>query len=321
LITRTIALHNKEVAMRRFDPLRHQLPKLLTSVLFFGLLFTTTLRAATFEIPPFNNPPSTEHHVGKVVWADLVTPDLAAAEKFYGGLFGWTFHTIRAGDSDYAVAMFEGRPVGGLMQKSIADGEHQQSAWLTFIAVRDVDAVKRMAVAHKAKVLVDSRSYNARGRQAVLADPEGAVFAIVASSSGDSPDYLASPGEWIWSSLHAKDPGTEAAFYQDLFGYDVFDIPSDDGLEHVILSTDDFARASANALPDGSSHRHAHWLNFIRVDSAADMAAKAVSMGGRILVEPHPDRHGGMVAVIADPAGAPLGVMEWTVSDTKVEPK
>jgi len=39
------------------------------------------------------------------------------------------------------------------------------------------------------------------------------------------------------------------------------------------------------------------------------------------LVEPRMDRHGGMVAVMADPAGAPFGLMEWSDSDTKEEPK
>jgi hypothetical protein len=160
-----------------------------------------------------------------------------------------------------------------------------------------------------------------RGRQCVLSDPEGAVFAILASSSGDPPDYLPVSGEWIWSSLHAKDAGTEAAFYQELFGYDVFDLPSDDDSEHLILSTDNYARASANSLASGSTRRHPHWLNFVRVDHAAERAAKVVAMGGRVLVEPRVDRHGGMIAVVADPAGAPFGLIEWTDSDTKVEPK
>jgi predicted enzyme related to lactoylglutathione lyase len=298
--------------MRRFE-------RLICAVIFAAA--STAASAANFSLPPFNTPASTEHHVGKVVWADLVTPDLGAAEKFYGGLFGWQFQVVQTGSSDYALAMFDGRPIGGLIQKPVPAGEHRQSAWLTFIAVRDVDVVKRTAVAHKAKVLVDSKTYEGRGRQAILADPEGAVFAIVASSSGDSPDYLADPGEWIWSSLHAKDAGNEAAFYQDIFGYDVYDLASDDGLEHVILSTDDVARASANQHPDGTSQRHAHWLNYVRVESANDAATKAVSLGGKVLVQPHPDRHGGLVAVLADPAGAPFGVMEWSESDTKVEPK
>jgi predicted enzyme related to lactoylglutathione lyase len=299
----------------------HQLsPSILVSVLIFASCVSPA-GAADFELPALNTPPSTEHHLGKMVWADLVTPDLAAAEKFYGGLFGWTFHRIRAGSSDYAVAMLDGRPVAGMMEKPIPTGERHQSAWLTFMAVGDVEGVKRVATAHGAKVLADSRSYPMRGRQCVLSDPEGAVFAILASSSGDSPDYLPVSGEWIWSSLHAKDAGAEAAFYQELFGYDVFEQPGDDGLEHLILSNDNYARASANTFAGTSSHRHPHWLNYVRVDHAADVTAKVLAMGGRVLVEPHADRHGGMIAVVADPAGAPFGLMEWTDSDTKAEPK
>jgi predicted enzyme related to lactoylglutathione lyase len=296
----------------------------LSAIAFSALVNVAGLsiaRAAEFELPALNTPPSTEHHLGKMVWADLVTPDLAAAEKFYGGLFGWTFRRIRAGSSEYAVVMLDGRPIAGMMEKPIPTGERHQSAWLTFMAAGDVDAVKRVAVAHGAKVLVDTKNYPMRGRQCVVSDPEGAVFAILASSSGDPPDFLPVNGEWIWSSLHAKDAGAAAAFYQELFGYDVFEMPSEDGAEHLILSTDDYARASANSLPGGSVRRHPHWLNFVRVEHAADITAKVVAMGGRVLVEPRIDRHGGMVAVVADPAGAPFGLMEWTESDTKTEPK
>jgi hypothetical protein len=297
------------------------MPKVFASLILLSL-GASAAYAAQFELPPLNDPPSTEHHVGKIVWADLVTPDLSAAEKFYGTLFGWSFRDVRAGAGTYVLASVNGRPVAGLIEKALpSSGEKHQAAWLTFISVRDVDAIKRNAVANKAKVLRDSVSYPMRGRQAVLADPEGAVFAILASSSGDPPDYLAAPGEWIWSSLHAKDPGAEAAFYQTLFAYDVFDSPTEDGLQHLVLSSDDYARASANALPDGTAKRRAHWLNFIRVDNAADVAAKATALGGKVLVGPHADKNGGMVAVIADPAGAPLGILEWTDADTKAEPQ
>ncbi|MBZ5590572.1 MAG: hypothetical protein LAO05_18635, partial [Acidobacteriia bacterium] len=170
-------------------------------------------------------------------------------------------------------------------------------------------------------VVFEPRSFPQRGRQAVLADPQGAVFAVLASSSGDPADVLAAPGEWIWSSLHTQDPDTDAAFYQTLFGYDVFDVPSADNKEHVILSSDDYARASVNPFPGDSSHRHPHWLNFVRVADATAAAAKVVALGGRVIVEPHVDRHGGNVAVVADPTGAPFGLMEWSDTDSKKEPK
>ena len=164
------------------------------------------------------------------------------------------------------------------------------------------------------------RSYPQRGRQAVFSDPEGAVFAVLASSSGDPGDFLPAPGEWIWSSLLVRDPEKEAAFYKTLFGYNVFDLPSDDSRKHQILSTDDYARASVNTMPDPSDG-HPHWLNLVRVADADSAAAKAVTLGGRVLVEPHVDRHGGKVAIVADPWGAPFGLMEWSETDTKKEPK
>jgi predicted enzyme related to lactoylglutathione lyase len=297
---------------------RRRLPSLLVSVLILG---SALARGADFQLPALNSPASGEHHAGKMIWADLTTPDLAAAEKFYGGLFGWTFQRIRAGDVNYAVALLDGRPIGGMIEKTIPAGQHQQSVWLTFLAANDIDGVKKLAVSHGAKVLKDIKSYPLRGRQCVLSDPEGAAFALLASSSGDTPDYLPATGDWIWSSLHAKDAGAEAAFYQNLLGYDVFDLPSDDGLEHLILSTDDYARASANDLERDSAHRRSHWLNFVRVENTAATAAKVVATGGRVLVEPRADRHGGMLAVVADPAGAPFGLMEWSDSDTKAEPK
>jgi hypothetical protein len=267
------------------------------------------------ELPAVAESTTPEHHPGKIIWADLVTPDLVAAERFYGGLLGWTFREIPGGDSPYAVALLGNRAVAGILQKAIPAGEHRQPAWLTFIAVRDLDQARRVALSHGAKGLSPSKTYAGRGAQAVFADPQGAVFAALASSSGDGADYLATPGEWIWSSLLTRSVGDTAAFYQAVFGYEIFDLGSDDGAEHVILAAGDYARAGIHSLPPG--HRHPHWINFVRVADASRSAGQARALGGRMLVEPHPDRHGGQVAVVADPSGAPIGLMEWSDTYTR----
>ena len=278
--------------------------------------------AASFVLPALVQPASSEHHAGKVIWVDLVTPDLAAAKRFYGGLFGWSFNDIHTGASDYSVALLDGRPVGGLYQHALSSGEQRQPAWLTFISVGDVAEAQHSILAHGGKLLTPPRLYADRGRQAVFADPQGAVFAVLQSSSGDPEDLLAEPGEWIWSSVMARDPDQDAAFYQNVFGYEVFELPGADGATHIVLSTDDVARASLNTLPaGGTAKRHPHWLNFVRVTSATDTAARVESLGGRVLVQPFRDRHGGLVAVVADPAGAPFGLLEWTEADSKDAPK
>jgi len=114
-----------------------------------------------------------------------------------------------------------------------------------------------------------------------------------------------------------RDPDTAAAFYQTLFDYEIFDLPADKPAQHLILASDNYARASANILPANRPNAHSHWLNYLRVDDTVKMAAKVVSLGGRVLVEPRVDRHGGKVAVVSDPMGAPFGLIEWSDSESK----
>jgi predicted enzyme related to lactoylglutathione lyase len=286
-----------------------------------ALLSATSLAAivaAPLDLPPIQSPSTQEHHPGKVIWVDLVTPDLDGAKRFYGGLFGWSFRDVSIGEKDkaYTLALLDGQPVGGLFHKAASTGQQRQPAWLTFVAARDLDVAEKAVLAHGGKVLSPPRTHSRRGRQAIFADPQGAVFAVLQSSSGDPADLLAAPGEWIWSSLITSDPDAGAAFYQELFGYEVFELTSESRPNHVLLATDGYARASANALP-ADSHSHPHWLNFVRVVNAKDMAAKVTALGGRVLVEPHADRHGGMIAVVADPSGAPFGLLEWSETESK----
>ena len=273
--------------------------------------------AAQFKLPPITEPASSEHHPGKLIFVQLVTPDLAAAKQFYAGLLGWTFRDFQVDGTRYAEAYLDGQPVAGLIHKEKPAGAQRQPAWLSFFAVRDVDAAQKVALANGAKLLFPLRNLPDRGSQAVFSDPQGAVFALLASGSGDPPDVLAAPGDWIWSSLITSGPDADAAFYQKLFGYEVFELPSNPGVEHLLLASDDYARASVNSLPANRPKAHPHWLNYLRVEDADKTTAKVLALGGRVLVEPHVDRQGGKVSVVADPQGAPFGLLEWPDSESK----
>jgi len=282
-----------------------------------AMLGAASIGAAPLHLPALFEPPTTEHHAGKVVFLELVTPDLAAAEHFYGGLLGWTFRDVQSGSTSYAQASLDGHSVAGIIQRPPPADGHRRPAWLGFIAVGDVDAAEKNALKHGAKTLFAPHTIPDRGREAVIADPQGAVFAILASSTGDSPDELAAPGDWIWSSLITSDPDAAAAFYQALFDYDVYELPADEGTRHLMFASGDDARASANSLPAGAPDAHPHWISYVRVDDAVATAARATGLGGHVLVEPRTDRHGGKIAVLADPQGAVFGLLEWPVGDSK----
>ena len=302
------------------DRVRHFLRQGLLAVLL-GVACAVPVMAAPIQLPAIVEPASQEHHVGKLIFVELVTPDLAAAKQFYAGLFGWTFRDIQAGRIEYAEAFLDGRPVAGLIHRKVPAGEHRQPRWLSFFAVGDVDAAKKIALQNGAKVLFEPHSIPDRGREAVFADPQGAVFAVLASSSGDPSDVLVAPGEWIWSSLITGDPDTDAAFYQKLFDYEVFELPASEGAQHLLLSSDNYARASVNTLPANRPNAHPHWLNYVRVEDMVKMTAKVVALGGRVVVAPRIDRQGGKVAVVADPLGACFGLLEWPDTENKEVPK
>jgi hypothetical protein len=58
---------------------RYVARSLMLSISVLGMIAATT--AAPLELPALMQPASGEHYAGKVIWLDLVTPDLAAAKR------------------------------------------------------------------------------------------------------------------------------------------------------------------------------------------------------------------------------------------------
>jgi predicted enzyme related to lactoylglutathione lyase len=288
---------------------RRQSIALGLSLLIGSALAALPVAAHAADLPPLNVPASTEHHPGKRVFAELVTPDIAAAKQFYAALFGWTFTDYIQRGIMFTQAALDGDVVGGMFQRPLPPGKHP--GWISFIATSDLGKTEALAIQNGAKELLSPRSMANLGQEAVLTDPQGAVFAILQSGSGDPPDVLSDPGEWIWSSLIATDPAADADFYKTVFGYDVDTLPDSQDAKHLILASENYARASINPIPSTWTSAKPRWLNYIRVNDAAAMSAKVTSLGGRVVQPAHVDRHGGKIAIVADPAGALFGLMEW----------
>lgn len=273
--------------------------------------------SARITVPPVLSPPSTEHHPGKFVFATLVTPDMAAAKNFYGSLFGWRFQDVAGGRFPYAQAMLNGVAVGAIVQKPMPPGPPRQPAWIHYIAVPNADAAASAATGAGGQILAPPHDLPDRGREAILADPQGSVFGVLASSSGDAPDVLKPQGAWIWHSEITNDPSASADFYKTVLGAQIETLPQTPGEMHMLLVTEGYARASVNSLPVRRPDIHPHWLGFVRVPDAGQAVAQVEKLGGHVLVAPQMDRHGGQLAVVSDPAGAPFGVFEWSDTDTK----
>ena len=275
-----------------------------------GAVGISPVRAISTDLPALVSPAGVEHHAGKMVFAVLMTPDLVASERFYANLFGWNFHNFYSGSTLVGQASLNGHAVAAIVQRTIPQGRNP--AWRSFLSTGDVDKAAATAVQHGASILMAPHDIAAIGRDALLIDPQGAVFGMLASSSGDPPDTLAEPGDWIWSSLITTDPDVDAAFYGTVFGYDVFKLPDPQDARHLILASDSYARASVNPMPVDRPVSHPRWISYVRVTDMTAMSAKLVALGGHVVLAPHADRNGGMIALISDPAGALFGLLEWS---------
>jgi len=264
--------------------------------------------AAAQELPPLTTAESNPRIRGKFVWADLVTDDVAKARKFYADLFGWTFRNA----GDYSIAANDERPLCGMFQKPRPKDQVVAPRWFGYISVPNVERAQRKAAELGARVLAPAQKMPKRGEQAVLADPEGAVFGLLKSNSGDPEDFLAEPGDWVWIQLLSRDAKKAADFYRNVAGYEVVENSSVNRLSDYVLTSKGYARATIRTIPKGREQVQANWLPFVRVKNVGESVVRAKQLGGKILIEPKAELFEKRVAVVSDPTGAAIGLMEWS---------
>jgi uncharacterized protein len=110
---------------------------------------------------------------GSFCWADLITSDQARAKRFYEGLFGWKMDPGH-GDSGYLHIKNGENYIGGVPPARHGVPPH----WLIYLAVADVDKAFQRAKDLNARILLRPMDFEGVGRVAMLADPQGAVFAL-----------------------------------------------------------------------------------------------------------------------------------------------
>jgi uncharacterized protein len=114
---------------------------------------------------------------GAFCWAELNTPEQARAKTFYEGLFGWELKPGQGKESGYLHIVNGENYIGGVPPAGQGN-ENTPPHWLIYFAVADVDATFGKATGMKAKVLLPPMDFEGVGRVAMLADPQGAVFAL-----------------------------------------------------------------------------------------------------------------------------------------------
>ena len=124
----------------------------------------------------------------------------------------------------------------------------------------------------------------------------------------DAPDP---PCRVCWADLAATDAARAADFYAALFGWQWREERVGDGV---------FTRLSQAGVPIGSLYQlsdgqrragvPSHWTPYVQVPCVDDVADRAATLGGVVLVRPFDVPGYARIGVILDPVGAQLGLWE-----------
>jgi len=245
---------------------------------------------------------------GKFIWYDLATENPEGARAFYGAVFGWKFREVPGAPASYTLIENASGKVGGLFRQARPQGAKAGSRWLSLMAVRDAEKAASFVKARGGEVLLAPRTVAGRGTHAVFRDPEGAVFGVLANEGGDPPDTPVDDGEVFWLDLFTHEPGKAATFYAALAGYDI-EIGEVAGRTRVLLSTNHVARAGLARLPADADKPG--WLPYILVSDVPGTLERVRAAGGKVLMPPRRDLLDGNLAVIADPSGGMVGIVNW----------
>lgn len=119
---------------------------------------------------------------GCFCWNELNTRNYADSKGFYHQVFGWDFQDD--GDPPYGMIQLRDRWNGGLVDMTGRVPEPVGAFWNVYFTVEDTDATVAAATAKGAQLMVGPIDLPT-GRFAVLTDPQGAVFSVIAMPDPD----------------------------------------------------------------------------------------------------------------------------------------
>ncbi len=248
---------------------------------------------------------------GHFVWYELMTSDPGAAQSFYTKLIGWGTQAWEGASTPYTMWTNGERPLGGVMaftEDAIKRGVPPN--WLAYVSTPRVDDTVKEATGQGATVLVPPMDIPTVGRFAVVADPQGAVFAPFTPQP--TPEEMPAGRSWpravgevSWHELATStDPDSAFRFYASLFGWektDSFDM-GPMGLYQLY---------GRNGVSYGGMYTKPaempfppHWLLYVRVPSVPASIGTVKELGGQVLDGPMEVPGGGQIAQCLDPQGA-----------------
>ncbi len=122
---------------------------------------------------------------GALNWNELQTRDVEGAKAFFSAVFGWEPDDQDFGGMTYTVFNVDGKGIAGAIRTPSQVPDEVPAFWMAYFTVADCDESVAKVQELGGTVLGPPHELEGVGRFAVVADPHGATFGVIA---GEPPE-------------------------------------------------------------------------------------------------------------------------------------
>jgi predicted enzyme related to lactoylglutathione lyase len=241
---------------------------------------------------------------GRVLWYELLTSDMKAAEKFYSNVVGWTVAPFEGAPQAYDLWMRDGnQSVGGVM--TIPQGMNFPPHWEMYVGVEKIEDAIAQIEQLGGRALGPLIEVPTVGRMRTMLDPQGAVFAIYEPSTPPAqPEAEPQLGNGSWHELMTSNAEAAMQFYTQLFGWTPTETMDMGPMGKYHMFKRSFPLGGMMNKSQEMAQVPPHWGLYFRVPDINVAAERVKANGGQILNGPMEVPGGDMIVNCMDPQGA-----------------
>ncbi|MBO9436653.1 VOC family protein [Ruegeria sp. R13_0] len=243
----------------------------------------------------------TKEKVGRIVWHDLFTPDVAASRSFYESVAGWSYIVEHAtdfawggGHKDIVLAALDGEAGAGFVYQNQVLFE----GWIPYVEVEDVDQAAKLAANLKGSVVKPPFEVPGVGRNCLLRDPLGAFFGVSVSRH----DYPVPARQFTHEHYLSRSGAFPDNFYHQMFGWNLSPARNVPASQRQISLKDEVLAicAAEPAVPNNN----VAWVPGVRADFLENALNKINSGPGSVLARYQNTKNTIEKGLVCDAAGA-----------------
>jgi len=245
--------------------------------------------------------------VGAVLSADIAVPEHEREVRFYSRVLPTGERPLWNTD----LMNNQGTPIIGLGART-EEYATLPLQWMPHIQVTDVAASAQRAIELGGSELMHHRGADGASEWAVLIDPNGAAFGIVAVVPAEAipaTSVEAEPvGRIAWLDLTVRDATTTRDFYREVIGWTAQDLAmkdqADSYADYMMLGDTGEPAAGVCHARGPNADLPPVWLIYLPVGDLDESLKRVEAEGGRVLKATRGKNGNYTYAVIQDPVGA-----------------